>query len=651
MTITIGQQQRAVIEDVQPEIDCGRFAIKRVVGEQVVVDATIFADGHDSLSCIVLYKHSEATCWQEAPMHALGNDQWQGAFPVSDIGPHRYTVRAWVDHFQSWHRDLHKRLEAKQDIGVDLLIGADLIEAAANRAQGDDARRLQQAVEHLRGYGEQQQKAELALDPQLYELMQRYPDTEFATTYHKELPLWVDRKRARFSAWYEVFPRSCSPEPGRHGTFRDCIARLPYIADMGFDIVYLPPIHPIGHAFRKGRNNATTARPGDVGSPWAIGSAEGGHKAIHPDLGTLEDFHALVEAARSHGMEIALDIAYQCSPDHPYVAEHPEWFRSRPDGTIQYAENPPKKYQDIYPINFETPQAAALWQELKSVMDYWIEQGVRVFRVDNPHTKSFYFWEWAIADIRQRHPDVIFLAEAFTRPSVMYNLAKLGFNQSYTYFTWRNSKWELTQYMQELTQPPVSDFFRPNFWPNTPDILHAYLQHGGLPAFKIRLILAATLTASYGIYGPAFELGQHVPREFGSEEYLDSEKYQIRTWDLEQPNNLNGLVARINKIRRDNPALHSNESLHFHPTDNEQIICYSKHTPDHRNRILVVVSLDAAFNQGGWIGPDLHVLGLDPHQPYTVHDLLSGSSFTWQTTGWNYAELRPGEIPAHIFRL
>ncbi len=644
-------QNRAVIEGVQPEIDGGLFAIKRVVGEQVVVEADIFADGHDSLGCEVLYRKAGTEDWSLAPMEFLVNDRWRGTFAVEEMGLYEYSVRAWVDHYKTWYKDFQKRIAANQEVSVDLLIGADLIEAAGKRASGADARQLKAAVKDLRAKTkDQSEKIRIALDEELYTLTMTYPDRSLATVYHKQLPVRVDRERARFSAWYEMFPRSCATEPDKHGTFKDCAARLPYVAAMGFDIVYLPPIHPIGQAFRKGKNNAVTAQPDDVGSPWAIGAEEGGHKAILPELGTLEDFHFLVKKAHDNGMEIALDIAFQCSPDHPYVKEHPEWFRKRPDGTIQYAENPPKKYQDIYPINFETEDWQNLWEELKSVFIFWIEQGVRVFRVDNPHTKAFAFWEWAIREIKAQYPDVLFLSEAFTRPKVMYVLAKLGFTQSYTYFTWRNHKWDLTEYLIELTQTQVREFFRPNFWPNTPDILHAFLQHGGKPAFKIRLVLAATMTASYGMYGPTFELGINTPREPGSEEYLDSEKYQLRHWNLDTPNSLKEIIAQINKIRRENEALQSDWSLRFYSTDNENIICYSKQTPDHQNRVLVVVNLDPYFTQMGWVGIDLNALGINPHQPYQVYDMLSGVSYTWNGS-WNYVELNPHTMPAHIFRI
>jgi starch synthase (maltosyl-transferring) len=460
----------------------------------------------------------------------------------------------------------------------------------------------------------------------------------------------VDRERARFSTWYEMFPSSCAPKPGRHGTFRDCEERLPYIAAMGFDVLYLPPIHPVGHTHRKGKNNSPAAGRQEPGSPWAIGSEEGGHKAVNPLLGTLADFRRLIEKAREHSIEIALDIAFNCSPDHPYVKEHPTWFRWRPDGTVQYAENPPKKYEDTYPFNFETEDWQELWEELKSIVLFWIKQGVRIFRVDNPHTKPFAFWQWLIDEVKRDYPDVILLSEAFTRPKIMHHLARLGFSQSYTYFAWRNTKWELTQYFTKLTQTDVREYFRPHLWPNTPDILTECLQSGGRPAFMTRLVLAATLGASYGIYGPAFELCENRAREPGSEEYLDSEKYEIKQWDIDRPDSLRDLIAQVNRIRGENPALQSDWRLSFHHVDNEQLICYSKRTEDCKNIIVVVVSLDPQHKQSGWVELDLEALGLDPHQPYEVHDLLSDARYLWRGAR-NYVELNPQVVPAHVFRL
>ncbi|HVM41106.1 MAG TPA: alpha-1,4-glucan--maltose-1-phosphate maltosyltransferase, partial [Acidimicrobiia bacterium] len=529
-------RRRAIIEGVTPQVDGGRFPAKRVLGDEVVVEADVFTDGHDALMVRLLHAGDRDAAWTAVPMRPLGNDRWEGRFRVPELGRYRYTVEAWVDRFATWRRDLDKRVDAKQDVHVDLLVGAQLVAEAARRAADEDAVALERFAGVL-GDEEVDPRVRIpeALSKALVTLMERHPDRSHATRFPKELLLVVDPPRARSSAWYEMFPRSASPVAGRHGTFADVEARLDRVAAMGFDVLYLPPIHPIGTTHRKGRNNAPAAEPGDVGSPWAIGSEDGGHKAVNPELGTLDDFRRLVASAGKQGIEVALDIAFQCSPDHPYVKEHPEWFRWRPDGTIQYAENPPKKYEDIYPFDFETESWPELWEELKSVFEFWVEQGVHIFRVDNPHTKPFAFWEWCIAELKGQHPDLVFLSEAFTRPRVMERLAKLGFTQSYTYFAWRNTKWELTEYFTELNRAPLRDYFRPNAWPNTPDILTEHLQHDGRPAFQTRLVLAATLAANYGIYGPAYELMEHVPREPGSEEYRDSEKYQLRHWDLDRP--------------------------------------------------------------------------------------------------------------------
>lgn len=639
-------RQRVIIEGVSPAIDCGRFAIKRVVGEEVVVEADAFTDGHDALSLALLYRQANESEWHEVPMEFLVNDRWRGTFTVSTVGLYCYTLLGWVDHFKSWARDLRKRVDAGQDVAIDLVIGAQYVEAAVKYSSGQVAQTLNSYAKTLRAGGKTAIRQ--ALSPELAELMHHHAERAFAARYDQELTVIVDREKARYSAWYEFFPRSTAAEPGRHGTFRDAVEWLPYVSWLGFDVVYLPPIHPIGRINRKGRNNNVVAAPDDVGSPWAIGSDEGGHKAIHPQLGTLEDFRFFVEKVREHNMEVALDIAFQCAPDHPYVKEHPQWFTWRPDGTVQYAENPPKKYEDIYPINFETEDWRALWEELKSVMEYWIEQGVKIFRVDNPHTKSFHFWEWAIGEIKRKHPDTLFLAEAFTRPKVMYNLAKLGFSQSYTYFAWRTNKWELTQYMSELTQSEVRDYFRPNFWPNTPDILTEQLQFGGRPMFMQRFILAATLTSSYGMYGPAYELGEHGAAP-GKEEYIDNEKYELKDWDLNAPHSIKDLIARINHIRRENPALHSNESLRFHAVQNDQLIAYSKNTVDLSNIVLIVVNLDITWTQSGWVGLPLEEFGLPPDQPFEVHDLLTDARYQWHGSH-NYVELSPA-LPAHIFSI
>ena len=565
--------RRVVIEAVAPEVDGGRFPAKRILGDEVVVEADIFADGHDPVAGALLYRHESEAEWKQLPLMPLVNDRWRAGFRVDRLGTYRYTLRGWPASAPSE-----------------------------------------------------------------------------ATQYDRELRLTVDRGKARFSAWYEIFPRSWGAVPGRHATFREVEAHLPKIASMGFDVLYLTPIHPIAKTHRKGRNNATAAGSDDPGSPWAIGAREGGHKAIHPQLGTVEDFRRFVSSAREAGLEIAMDIALHCSPDHPYVKEHPEWFRKRPDGSIQYAENPPKKYEDIYPFDFETPNWQALWEELKGIFLFWIDQGVRLFRVDNPHTKPFAFWEWLIGQIKERHPDVIFLSEAFTRPKIMFRLAKLGFSQSYTYFAWRNSRRELTDYFTELTQGPVREFFRPSLWTNTPDILTESLQKGGPPAFRVRLVLAATLGASYGIYGPAFELCENVPREPGSEEYLSSEKYEIKRWNPNDPHGIRDLVARINRIRRENGALQRDDGLEFHPTDNEQLLCYSKRDPAGRNRILTVVNLDPASPQSGWTQLRLDLLGLQGDRPFALEDLLGAGRFEWRGPR-NFIQLDPAQAPAHIFRV
>jgi starch synthase (maltosyl-transferring) len=639
---------RAVIEGVKPEIDCGRFPIKRVVGDRVIVEADIFTDGHDALSARLLFRAQDDADWREAPMDPLVNDRWRGAFNIVALTDYFYTLEACVDRFKSWRAGLSKKADAKHDVGLELIEGAELIGLAAKRARGSDAERLTAYAASLRA--KEAGAIQKALEEELAALMSKHAERRWTARYDKELRITVDRPLAEFSSWYEIFPRSCADQPRKHGTLKDCVARLPSIAELGFSVLYLPPIHPIGRSYRKGINGSLAAGPDDVGSPWAIGSEDGGHKSLHPLLGTLADFKQLVKKAGEHETEIALDIAYQCSPDHPYIREHPLWFRKRPDGSIQYAENPPKKYQDIYPIDFETEDWRALWDELKSVLLFWCEQGVRIFRVDNPHTKAFNFWEWVIAEIKKDYPETIFLAEAFTRPKVMYRLAKLGFTQSYTYFTWRNTKAELTAYFTELTRTDVIEFFRPNLWPNTPDILPEYLQAGGRAAFMSRLILAATLGANYGIYGPAFELCVNTPREPGSEEYLDSEKYQIKQWNSESPDSLRGLIARVNQIRAANPALQKDRSLRFYTVDNDEIICFAKHTEDHNNIIVVAVNLDPHHTQSGWVDLPLAELGLDPTKPFQMHDLLTDARYLWNGPR-NYLSLNPASVPAHVFRV
>jgi len=642
---------RVVIARVEPEVDGGRFPIKRTVGERVRVSAEILADGHDKLGAVLLYRAAEEAAWREEEMRLVDNDRWEAQFRVELLGRYRYTIGGWVDAFGTWSAGLEKNFAAGQDVAIDIAIGAELVQGTADRARAGDSQKLAEFARKLKRLAAEEANAavKLALSSELALLMKRNRDESASTRYEKELEAVVDPEKARFSAWYEMFPRSCTSEASRHGTFRSCIERLPYVAEMGFDVLYLPPIHPIGHTERKGKNNTLNAAPGDPGSPWAIGGDEGGHKDIHVELGTLADLKELQRRARELDMDLALDLAYQCSPDHPYVREHREWFRARPDGTVQYAENPPKKYQDIYPFDFENEHAPELWEELKSVVVYWAEQGIRIFRVDNPHTKPFAFWEWLIGRVKQEYPDVIFLSEAFTRPAVMYRLAKLGFTQSYTYFAWKNTSSELTQYFTELTQTGVREYFRANVWPNTPDILNAYLQNGGRAAFMSRLILAATLGANYGIYGPAFELGENLPMRQGSEEYLHSEKYEIRVWDLRNPQSLKDLIASVNAIRRAHPALQRDGTLKFHPTDNQQLIAYSKVSKEAADMLLMVVNLDPHNAQSGWVSVTTEEFGIGAEESYQVQDLLTEAQYVWHGPR-NFVQLNPS-MPAHIFRV
>ncbi len=641
--------KRVVIEKVEPEIDGGRFPIKRVVGETVSVRADVFADGHDTLSALLLYRHESEQQWHKTPLRPLVNDRWEGSFTVTELGTWFYTLEARIDHFLTWKLDFEKRFQAGQDLAVDREIGARLIEAAAGRAGRDDAARLQEWAGQIRQALDDPRALSLAREEELAELMAVHFDPKLSCAYRQDLGVTVEPEKALFSAWYELFPRSCCTEDGGHGTFRECEKLLPLLAEAGFDVIYFPPIHPIGRSNRKGKNNAPVAAEEEPGSPWAIGSAEGGHKTIHPELGTLEDFEHFLARANELGLQVAMDIAFQCAPDHPYVREHPGWFRWRPDGTVQYAENPPKKYQDIIPFDFESDEWQTLWVELRSVFLFWLDKGVSIFRVDNPHTKPFPFWEWVIGEVKKEHPEAIFLSEAFTRPKVMYRLAKLGFSQSYTYFSWRNTRPELEQYLTELTCTEVREFFRPNFWPNTPDILPEFLQYGGAPAFVIRFLLASTLSASYGIYGPPFELfvADALP---GKEEYLHSEKFEIRCWDWNDPRPMRELIARVNRIRRENPALQTNWNIRFCESDNPNIICYLKSTVDRSNLLLVVVSLDPFNNQQGTVRVPLAELGISAGRPYLVHDLLTDEKNIWHDAE-NQVSLSLQAVPAKIYRL
>jgi starch synthase (maltosyl-transferring) len=643
---------RVVIEHVTPCVDGGRFAAKRVVGDAVSVEADCFADGHDVIACRVQWRHGEGD-WRSSPMQAFGNDRWRGTFDVDRVGRWQYAVCAWVDPFLSWQHDFERRVDV-DDLKVAARGGAALIEQAAHRARGGpDAKALkswaQELLDALAAGADPDGLKAVALDPVGMAIAERHPDLQHALTT-APLPLTVERPCARFSSWYEFFPRSASSDPKRHGTFADCEARLPYVQRLGFDVLYFPPIHPIGRERRKGRNNTLDAASDDVGSPWAIGAREGGHDAILSELGSLQDFRRLVSKAAEHGIEIALDIAFQCAPDHPWVREQPQWFRKRADGSIQYAENPPKKYQDIYPFDFETAQWRELWEALAGVIEFWVEQGVRIFRVDNPHTKAFGFWEWVIERVRAATPEVIFLSEAFTRPKVMHRLAKLGFSQSYTYYTWRNTKHELTEYFTELCQGRERDYFRPNVWPNTPDILPVSLQQGGRAAFMARAALAATLAANWGIYGPAFELLESAPIRPGAEEYLRSEKYERRGWDLAREDSLADFIAVLNRARHDNAALQSDEGLSFVSVDNDQMVAYTKATADHSNVIVCVVNLDVHHPQSGWVELDLPALGLETQQAYQMHDLVSDARFLWSGPR-NFVMLDPQRCPAQVMRL
>ncbi len=638
-------QRRVAIDRVGPEVDGGRFAVKRILGDTLVVEADIVCDGHDELECRLLVRHGSTGQWQPIRMTCLGNDRWQAAFEVDRIGSWHYVVTARVDTFATWRRDLRKRFEAGEDLTTELTAGSELVAEATHRASPAAADEMHALATRLRG----DTTLEIAESPRLAELMAAHACRRDETRLDPPRPVWVDRPLARASSWYELFPRSWGHQPGRHGTFAELADRLDYVAGLGFNVVYLPPIHPIGLAFRKGRNNALSASPSDVGSPWAIGSAEGGHTAIHPQLGSFEDFEHLRQRTEELGMELALDFALQCSPDHPWVREHPEWFCWRSDGTIRYAENPPKKYQDIVPLDFGSEAWRSLWQALEEVVRFWVERGVKIFRVDNPHTKPFAFWEWLISSIHRTHPEVLFLSEAFTRPKTMYRMAKLGFTQSYTYFTWRVEKQELAAYFEEVTQPPVAEFFRPNFWPNTPDILHATLQEGGRPMFLTRLVLASMSVGSWGIYGPAFELLEATPREPGSEEYLDSEKYELKAWKLDAPESLAAVITQVNQLRRDEPALAKACPPHIERIDHPQLLAWSKYDPASGNRLLVVACLQPQEEATGTLTVDLERLDLPPAATLTAEELLEGGGQTWPA-GCGQITLGP-KRPAAIYRL
>lgn len=637
-------KSRVIIENVQPLVEGGLYPAKRTAGERVDVSAAIFGDGHDHIRAEVLYKKESATAWQRVEMTPTFNDEWKASFYVTEQGIYVYTIQAWVDHFDTWYDGFKKKANAKIDVTVELMEGAMLL-----RTLGESNPELVSYARRLEDKSRYQTSIDLVLSKEFEEVVHHNPLRIYETKLSSEIKIKVEHAKANFSAWYEFFPRSASLEAGKHGTFQDCIRLLPRISAMGFDVLYFPPIHPIGKVNRKGKNNNVRSQPGEPGSPWAIGSDEGGHKSILPALGTLADFKKLVVEAKKMGIDVAMDIAFQCAPDHPYVKEHPEWFKQRPDGTIQYAENPPKKYQDIYPFNFENDNWQGLWDELKSVFLFWIEQGVKIFRVDNPHTKPIPFWHWVISEIQKDHPDIIFLSEAFTRPKVMASLAKVGFTQSYTYFTWRVSKQELIDYVNELVLGPSRNYFRPNFWPNTPDILPYHLQHQGENIFILRYAMAATLSSNYGVYGPAYEFYENTPIE-GREEYFNSEKYEVRHYDWKRTNRMTDIMSLLNKIRKENEAMQSTWNIQFCPIENNQILAYLKATDDLKNIILVVVNLDPQRGQSGFVQLPKDRLKLTDKINIKVHDLITDEHYTW-TQEWNYVDLNPNKMPFHVLKL
>ena len=642
-----------VIENVRPELDAGRWSVKRVEGESLTVRADIYKEGHDVLVAVVRWRQSspkeQETPWAEVPMRAKGNDLWEADFPLPRNGRYQYTVEAWPDLFATWVSELKRKVDVGRDVRSELLEGSALLEGHAERARAAgadaDARQLSEAAALLK-QDPSPTVIQTALEPGLTTVASRHADRSLATRYERVLEVFADREKARYGSWYEFFPRSAVRDGRHHGTFKDAEGWLPYVRGLGFDIIYLPPIHPIGYTARKGKNNTLNAGPDQVGSPWAIGGPEGGHKAVHPQLGTLEDFRHFVQAANAQGIEIALDLAYQCSPDHPYVKEHPEWFQHRPDGTIKTAENPTKRYEDIVNFDWLGPGRHTLWPELKSVVMHWVEQGVRIFRVDNPHTKPLPFWAWLIREIHEERPDIIFLSEAFTRPKVMKALAKLGFQQSYTYFTWRNFKGEMQEYLEELTSPPVSDYMRGNLWPNTPDILPEFLQRSGPAGFRLRAAMAATLSSVWGMYC-GYELCEGTPTKPGKEEYLDSEKYELKAWDLDRPGNIRDYIARLNAIRREHRAFQLYDNLRFFQSDNDQVMFYLRRTPDGLSQVLVAVSFDPFQAQEAVLHLPLAEMGILPDETYQVHELMRDERSLWQgPTG--HVRLTP-EHPAAIW--
>jgi starch synthase (maltosyl-transferring) len=636
-------QSRVIVENVNPQIDGGLYPAKRTIGERVDVTADIFSDGHDHIRAHLLYKKEGDKDWEIEEFKATFNDQWYASFVVQSKGVYVFTIVAWVDHVETWYDGFKKKAAAKLDVHLELQEGALLLRSLTKTDQ-----HLLSTADKLFDKEQYARAIALVLSPQFENIVHENPMIEYEARFEKELKIIVEHKKANFSAWYELFPRSSSLE-GKHGNFKDVIKLLPRVAAMGFDVLYLPPIHPIGKQHRKGKNNNVRATAGEPGSPWAIGSDEGGHKSIHKELGTLDDYKKLITEAKKHNIDIALDVAFQCAPDHPYVKEHPDWFKQRPDGSIQYAENPPKKYQDIYPFNFESSDWKNLWEELKSVFLFWIEQGVKIFRVDNPHTKPIPFWEWTIAEINKEHDDIIFLAEAFTRPKVMASLGKVGYTQSYTYFTWRVTKQEIVEYMNELVSGPSRNYFRPNFWPNTPDILPYHLQHQGENIFIIRLALAATLSSNYGLYGPVYEFYENIPVP-GREEYMDSEKYEVKKHDWKKTNRMTDIITILNKARREHPALQSTWNIQFCNIENPNLLAFVKTTDDLSSIILVVVNLDQHNRHAGYVQLPKEKLKLGDRVNIKLRDLVTEANYTW-TQEWNYVELDPYKMPFHLFKL
>ncbi|WP_310379939.1 alpha-1,4-glucan--maltose-1-phosphate maltosyltransferase [Flavobacterium sp.] len=639
-------QTRIIIENVAPQLDSGAYPIKRIVGQKVNVTADVFSDGHDVLECCVKFKHESEKKWQEIRMIPSVNDEWNADFKVQKQGLYSYFIEGWIDYALNWQHGTERKIQDNQYVKSELLEGAEYVKAVQEFANEKENEYLNTIVAYFTAESDYDKAIAEVTSYKLKQIFKKYP-IRVLENKSIELQVYVDRKKALFSTWYEFFPRSASQEKGKHGTFKDCERLLPRVAAMGFDTLYFPPIHPIGEVNRKGKNNATNANPGDVGSPWGIGSHHGGHKATHPELGTIDDFKALVKKAKNLGIEVAMDYALQAAPDHPYVSDFPQWFKWRPDGTVQYAENPPKKYQDIQPIYFESGDWKNLWAELLDVALFWIEEcDIKVYRVDNPHTKPFYFWGWLISEIKKKHPDVLFLAEAFTRPKIMNELAKQGFSQSYTYFTWRDSKKELTQYVTELTQTEQKEFYRPNFWPNTPDINPFSLQSGNESVHLQKYFLAATLSSSVGIYGPVFEYMVSTPMAPGKEEYLDSEKYEYFKWDWEIQNKLTTIITKVNAIRNEQASLQQTNNIVFCETNNDQVIAYYKYDDDKQNETLMVVSLDAFNTNQAMVRLPIEKLG---NQPIQVTDLITGNTYSWDKE-WNFIVLSP-ELPFHLFKI